>query len=102
MEDISVLDHGYVRFVESWGSDERIIEAARMSTGKGVLGGGPMCGRGGRPWRAGAVSCGPAVRSSSDPDFGVCQGGASEVKVGDEKLLRFLSENHHAACAEQR
>lgn len=35
---IKVLDHGYVNFIESWGSDERIIEAARMSTAKGFLG----------------------------------------------------------------
>lgn len=35
---IPVLDHGYVEFVESWGSDERIIEAARMSTDKGFQG----------------------------------------------------------------
>lgn len=27
-----VLDHGYISLVESWGSDERIIESARMST----------------------------------------------------------------------
>lgn len=33
-----VLDHGYCTLVESWGSDERIIEAARMSTAKGFLG----------------------------------------------------------------
>lgn len=33
-----VLDHGYLEFIEGWGSDERIIEAARMSTGKGFLG----------------------------------------------------------------
>ena len=30
-----VLDFGYCNLVESWGSDERIIEAARMSTDKG-------------------------------------------------------------------
>lgn len=36
----SVLDHGYVEAVESWGSDERIIEAARMSTAKGFQGWG--------------------------------------------------------------
>jgi len=35
-----VLDEGYVSFVESWGSDESIIEAARMSTGKGFNGWG--------------------------------------------------------------
>jgi len=36
----NVLDHGYLRLVESWGSDERVIEAARMSTGKGFNGWG--------------------------------------------------------------
>lgn len=25
-----LLDHGYVQLVESWGSDERVTEAARM------------------------------------------------------------------------
>lgn len=37
---IDVLDKGYVSFVEGWGSDESIIEAARMSTGKGFNGWG--------------------------------------------------------------
>lgn len=37
----TVLDHGYVKLVETWGSDERIIEAARMSTNKGFQGWGP-------------------------------------------------------------
>jgi len=36
--EIKLLDHGYLRFIESWGSDERIIEAARMSTDKGFQG----------------------------------------------------------------
>lgn len=35
-----VLDHGYVELVETWGSDEHIIEAARMSTAKGFQGWG--------------------------------------------------------------
>ena len=30
-----VLDYGYIALVTTWGSDEEIIEAARMSTGKG-------------------------------------------------------------------
>lgn len=38
MEEIKVLDHGYVRYVAHMGSDEAIIEAARMSTGKGFEG----------------------------------------------------------------
>lgn len=37
---IKVLDEGYVLFIEGWGSDESIIEAARMSTGKGFNGWG--------------------------------------------------------------
>lgn len=37
---IPVLDYGYVEIIEHWGSDEAIIEAARMSTGKGFLGWG--------------------------------------------------------------
>lgn len=40
LQRINVLDHGYISFVEGWGSDERIIEAARMSTDKGFQGWG--------------------------------------------------------------
>jgi thymidylate synthase (FAD) len=35
---MKVLDKGYVDYIEHWGSDERIIEAARMSTDKGFQG----------------------------------------------------------------
>ncbi len=38
---MNILDHGYVKLIETWGSDERIVEAARMSTNKGFLGWGP-------------------------------------------------------------
>lgn len=38
---MKVLDYGFVMLVESWGSDERIIESARMSTQKGFEGWGP-------------------------------------------------------------
>jgi thymidylate synthase (FAD) len=38
MTELKVLDHGYVKLVEYWGSDERVIEAARMSTDKGFQG----------------------------------------------------------------
>jgi len=39
-DEIKILDHGYLKVIEWWGSDERIVEAARMSTGKGFLGWG--------------------------------------------------------------
>lgn len=49
---IDILDHGHLELVESWGSDERIVEAARMSTAKGFLGWGgapcPECEKAGR------------------------------------------------------
>lgn len=32
-----VLDHGYIEPVEFWGSDERVIESARMSVGRGFI-----------------------------------------------------------------
>lgn len=35
---LKVLDHGYVRLIDTMGTDESIIEAARMSTGKGFEG----------------------------------------------------------------
>ena len=35
-----ILDHGYVKLVETWCSDERFIEAVRMSTNKGFEGWG--------------------------------------------------------------
>ena len=37
---IDVLDKGYVKLIETWGSDEFIIEAARMSTNRGFKGWG--------------------------------------------------------------
>jgi len=82
-EQRPILDHGYVQLVETWGSDERIVEAARMSTGKGFLGWGPQHD----------PSC-PATQQQPGSAFGgKC---ACEPKPGDEKLLRFLWENKHA------
>jgi thymidylate synthase (FAD) len=57
---VPVLDHGYVQLIETWGSDERIVESARMSTS------------------------------------GAFRGWGTVDKPGDEKLLRYLYENHHS------
>jgi thymidylate synthase (FAD) len=76
-----VLDHGYVQLVETWGSEERIIEAARMSTGKGFLG-----------WDAG--SCPNCHKIAPIASCQACE-GTGHVK-GDQKLLAYLYNNHHA------
>lgn len=78
----TVLDHGYVVLIESWGSDERVIEAARMSTGKGFQGWGPTHGD--------PCSDGYAGQSKDPQPYPCCKPVA-----GDEKLLRFLYENKH-------
>lgn len=39
---INVLDNGYIKLEEVWGSDERIVVAARMSTSKGFKGWGTL------------------------------------------------------------
>jgi thymidylate synthase (FAD) len=66
-----VLDHGYVQAIEAWGCDERIIESARMSTGKGFL-----------EWRELRCRCG-AVSHTAHWD-------------GDGKHSRYLYTNKHA------
>lgn len=96
---VPLLDHGYIELVESWGSDQRIVEAARMSTDKGFLGWGPIddgfcetCGGDGYE-RLPA----DAFRPGGDTIVcRVCKGSRRRTKPGDEKLLRYLWENAHA------
>lgn len=85
---VSVLDHGYVTLVESWGSDQSVIEAARMSTNKGFTGWGPKCPKCG----AGSDS----LTKGAIWDGWFCDPCDVEAKAGDEKLLKFLYENNHA------
>ncbi len=84
---MNVLDHGYVNFVEAWGSDESIIEAARMSTNKGFLGWGKDCTH--------CAYQGYVVhRNVGQVECTYCKGTGK--LSGDEKLLKYLYENHHA------
>lgn len=76
---MQILDHGYLNIIEAWGSDERIIESARMSTGKGFLGWGPKC-----------AYCKTPMESHAETS---CYDRGTEP--GDEKLLRYLYENKH-------
>lgn len=88
---IYLLDHGSVSLVEHWGSDERIVEAARMSTAKGFQGWGP------------AIQC-KHCGVKGGPDVGVvvhCQANDTGHDIGpygppgDEKLLKYLYVNKH-------
>lgn len=83
---IHILDHGYLKFIEHWGSDKRIIEAARMSTDKGFLGWGPLDRQ--------CVNCGGVgvVPVKTCPTCGGCG-----KMPGDEKLLKYLWEHKHAS-----
>jgi thymidylate synthase (FAD) len=77
-----ILDQGYVSLVETWGSDERIIEAARMSTGKGFNGWGTDQHHENCPNR------GVKIVQDKCPE---CEQGP-----GDEKLLAYLYNNKHS------
>lgn len=93
---IELLDHGYIRLIEHWGSDQRIIESARMSTQKGFIGWGPVCEHCGR-------SVAPAL-VHADLHAMKCYGtreqpgcGTVAGKPGDEKLLKFMWDNQHCS-----
>lgn len=85
------LDNGYVELVECWGSDERIIEAARMSTGKGFNGWGPKPCKCITP----SVTTPDSATTKFVPlaDCKKCKG--SGRVPGDEKLLHYLYYHKH-------
>ncbi len=83
MEATKVLDHGYIKLIETWGSDERVIESARMSTNKGFLGWGT---------RRECSTCEGTGRIADQDETHDC----TRCTVGDEKLLRYLYENAHS------
>src|SRR6187402_3611924 len=86
MEKEKILDHGYIFEVEHWGSEERIIEAARMSTDKGFMGWGPTpC----PDCHGGAIGT-----NESGVNCNTCKGRGSIQ--GDEKLLKYLYDHKHA------
>lgn len=93
-----VLDHGYVELVETWGSDERIVEAARMSTGKGFLGWGPKCRTCGVTFmESGGLDAAPCPNPTLGTPLVDCGAGGHMFDApGDEKFLAYLYENKHA------
>jgi thymidylate synthase (FAD) len=93
---IPLLDHGYIELIETWGSDERIVESARMSTAKGFLGWGPTDKDCGTCSGLGYIPGSPNDSGGRGPhaDCPNCRGVGKAP--GDEKLLRFLWEHAHA------
>lgn len=97
-----VLDFGYLKYIEHWGSDERIIEAARMSTDKGFLGWEPgmcpiCCGH--KQVRRNKVDGKIHDRLTYNDEIVDCYAceGKGEIP-GDLKLLRhlYLSKPQHS------
>ena len=88
---LAVLDHGYVKYVEHWGSDERVVEAARMSTGKGFLGWDP----GPCPVCGGRSIVGDEENGFDASETCAACEGSGKVR-GDLKLLAYLWEHRHA------
>ena len=83
---IELLDHGYAELIEHWGSDRRIIESARMSTDGAFRGWGPRCKN----------CCDLAAPYSDGPGHECAKCGDTDVRPGDEKLLRYLYTHKHS------
>lgn len=86
-----ILDHGYLNCIEWWGSDERIIEAARMSTNKGFEGWAPKhkssCATNFVAPGTNCATCDCGILTSDNPEL---------THPGDEKLLAYLYNNRHS------
>lgn len=97
-----ILDRGYVKLVETWGSDQALVEAARMSTGKGFLGWEPyfQCRRCEHVYAKDVAGTpAPPGGCSSERDAAGMSVGTHDwrdVPKGDAGLLRYLHENAHA------
>lgn len=76
-KEIKVLDHGFVKYVMSMGTEESIIEAARQSTQKGFLGWGSK--------QKHNTKCLDEINITCN----------CPVEQGDEKLLEYLYKNRH-------
>lgn len=95
--EIQVLDHGYVRLVDYMGSDEAIIEAARMSTGRSFTGWdtNKECTRCGLRFPKTQTVIG--YKCMDGPNAWPADGDLHDWKdiPGDSKLLAFLYANKH-------
>lgn len=96
-KQVQVHDHGYVTLVETWGSDARIVEGARMSTQGGFRGWGPFkcvtCFNRGLTDDIGLYATHEHAKKGAD--CAECKGHGTVE--GDEKLLRYLYRHGHTS-----
>lgn len=88
----NVLDKGYVKYIDSMGSDELIVETARMSTGRGFISWEPYkrCDKCDVVGDIGMTAVG----------FGGCEGGEEHqwksFPRGDMGFLEYIYSHRHA------
>lgn len=92
---VKVLDHGYVKLLTHCGSDEFIVESARMSTAKGFVGWGPKCRSCGDSFDTPERDCPNPVGQNPLVDCG--RGGHYFDSPGDEKLLKYMWDHKHSS-----
>ncbi len=86
-----LLDHGYLQVVEAWGSDQRIIESARMSTDRGFISWEPYK----RCERCDAIEFAD-VRDDSPMCPGLTGHQWKDFPRGDLGLLSYLWKQKHS------
>lgn len=95
---IKVLDSGYVKLIDKMGTDESIIEAARMSVDKGFQGWGgapcPACEAAGRLDPVDHLFKTAEAMEAAHVEKCLCRGKGTVI--GDEGLLSYLYRNKHA------
>ncbi len=91
---VQVLDKGYVRLIDWLGTDEDIVEAARMSTGKGFISWDPYqtCKK---------CLCVESLAHPEAPYPGMCEHEWEKAPRGDMGLLDTLWRKKHASPFEQ-
>lgn len=90
--EIKVLDHGYVRLIDYMGSDEAIVEDARMSTSRGFVSWEPY-----RRCKKCGETCLDNLRFACEN----CRVGEWEqFPRGDQGLLETLVANRHTTPLE--
>lgn len=90
--EIKVLDQGYVRYVDSMGSDESIVEAARMSTGRGFVSWEPYA----RCKQCGRAMLFDSIQRNVMLDHCGHDAKTEQFPRGDLGMLDFMYRHHHS------